>query len=70
MKLCSHCGARYADTIGSDCPVCHGEVGTTPPRVFDFMKALLRREREEEQRLERKVIERWTGKDGERDGKG
>lgn len=67
MQTCSSCGAVYADTTGSDCPVCHEAVGTNGTKVSDFAAALFQREREEESRLEQLIVERWTGKDGERE---
>lgn len=61
MQTCSSCGAVYADTTGSDCPVCRW----TKP--IDFAKAKRKRDQKEERRLEQLVVERWTGKDGERE---
>ena len=61
MQTCSTCGAVYADITGIYCPVCHGA------QVIDFGGAKRKRAHKEEQRLERKVIERWTGKDDERE---
>lgn len=61
MQTCSACGAVYADTTGSDCPVCHGA------QVIDFGAEKRKRDKLEERRLEQLVIERWTGKD---DGEG
>lgn len=60
MRTCSSCGAVFADTTGSDCPVCHAVVEAA---VIPIDSARRKRDKQEEQRLEQLVIARWTGKD-------